>query len=822
MKKIELASTQWSLSCNKEGFAPIPAALPGDNYTALLDNGIIKDPNIGLNEDAAQWPREYDWTWKRTFQLSADVLAEKRIWLNIDSLDTVGTVRINGQEAVKSEDMFLRVRKDVKEFLREGENEIEIFILAPEKYIEEAKKNFRLYIWPGPGDPSHHVSNIRHIRKVQCHGGWDWGLCIPVSGVNGDISLGASDGARLEHLHTEQVLQDNKAKLTVIAEIDSICALEKEIVWTFNGETKRVNASLVPGKNTVTAEFLVENPALWYPNGYGEQALYPLVTEFDGIVKTKRIGFRTVENIRQPDSKGGTSFFFRVNGIDIFAKGANWIPLDSRPQTFSRERYEQYVRDSVEVGMNMIRVWGGGYYENEDFYDLCDEYGLLVWQDFMFACAVYRDDRPFLELISQEGEYQIKRLKDHPSIALWCGDNECAGYHFWLLEDHKLIPWVIAHDRVNRTMGEQVYQHDRSRLYWPSSPAAIPEDASDAEKEEKGDIHYWDVWHGGKGFDAYQKILPRFCSEFGYQSFPCQDTVDRFLDGIPHRNVTAPTMEFHQRNGSGNSKIVEMFTRYFRQPEGFENFIYLSQVQQSVAMKTGIEYWRSCKPICMGTLYWQLNDNWPVASWSSIDYYGNWKQMHYHARHFFAPVIVTGFLNQDKRLEVRAVSDVNAPFNGKAKLELFDFSGNLLQTKELNVELNAMEAKAILCCEVKEFTADPAAAFLHVTITGTADGREYANENDIFFTEYKKCELEDGAITAKIISANEIELSASKPAFFVFAEFRGTRTIFSDNSVTLLPGRPRRITFRQDAPQDIAALEQSLEVRDLYRSYNRI
>ncbi len=813
MTKINLAGT-WTLSCDKPDFQAVPAQIPGENCSALIEAELVPDPYVGLQENDLQWVRNYDWTWTRSFEVSADFLKQKRIWLNINSLDTVGEIRINGKTIRHSRNMFCRIRHDVKDLLQEGKNTIEVIISAVEKYTsKEAEKltlpiGSKLNFW-------RKMANINLVRKVQCHGGWDWCPCIPVSGIYGDIYLECSNGVRIEHVYTEQQHSENSCELKVFAEIDSGFAGMQEVSFTFDGKKTIVAAELKPGSNLVQTSFEIRNPRLWYPAGYGEQPLYDLSVEADSCLVKKKIGLRDLKTISRQDEHG-VSLYFEVNGIPVFAKGADWIPMDARPQTYSRERYDRLLSDAVAANMNTLRVWGGGQYENEDFYELCDEKGILLWHDCMFACAHYPSNDDFLSLVREELDYQIKRLRDHACIALWCGDNECGG--FLRCVGVKELPWIMNYDRFNQAVGKAVKAADPTRIFWRTSPCNSLDDASGWDDDSKGDMHFWKVWHNGAPFEAYYDIAPRFCSEFGFQAFPSQNTVDFFTQG-KQRNVTSPVMEHHQRNAGGNSKIVEMFTRYFRLPATFEDFIYLSQVQQAVAIKTGVEYWRSLKPVCMGTIYWQLNDNWPVASWSSLDYFGNWKQLHYHAKRFYAPVMATAIRKTPETVEVRIVNDLGARVTGDLRLSLYKVSGELVSQRIITVEVAEYSAAVSATIPLAELTSTPAEEFLYLEF----DNGEISFANECFLARYKSYQLPQPVIRHKLYcdehGKKHLELSTNVPAFYVFAEIKGFRAVFSDNSFTLLPGKARDLIISTDADISLDELEKSLTIRHLRGSY---
>ena len=818
MSKINLSGI-WTLTCDKEGFSPLPAQLPGENCSALIDAGVVPDPYIGLQENDLQWVREHDWTWRRDFEVTAEFLKQKRIWLAVDSLDTVGEVRINGKTAVRSCNMFRRIREDVKDLLQVGVNTVEVIVTAVEKYTSaEAEKltiplGSKLNFW-------RKMPNLNLVRKIQCQGGWDWGPCIPVSGVYGEIALHGSGGVRLEQVYTEQTHAPGECVLLVTAEVDSDGDKVQELRFAFDGAEKTVSAQLHKGLNTVEAEFTVKNPKLWYPAGYGAQPLYELTVAADSCIVRKKVGLRELKTVTHPDEHG-ICLYFEVNGIPVFAKGADWIPMDARPQTYTRERYDQLLSDAVAANMNTLRVWGGGLYEHEDFYELCDEKGLLLWHDCMFACAHYPSHDDFLDLVRAELNDQIKRLRDHACIALWCGDNECGSFLRWV--GQKELPWIMNYDRFNQAVGRAVKAADPTRTFWRTSPCNSLDDASGWDDDSKGDMHYWKVWHSGAPFEAYYDITPRFCSEFGFQAFPSQNTVDIFTQG-KQRNVTSPVMEHHQRNEGGNSKIVEMFTRYFRLPATFEDFIYLSQVQQAVAMKTGVEFWRTLKPVCMGTIYWQLNDNWPVASWSSLDYFGNWKQLHYHAKRFYASVLAAAVRKTPDTVELRMVNDRLEAVRGTLRLEVRKVTGEVVSERSLPVELGANSAALLQTLPVAELSEAPREEFLVLEFQGECGGAEVHCDNECFLAKYKQYQLPEPVIRRRLFrdaAGNlHLELAADKPAFYVFAEFKGIRATFSDNSFTLLPDKPRDLTFRTDGAVSPETLEEVLTVRHLRGSYS--
>ena len=616
--------------------AEVPCPLPGDAITALAAAGAIPEPYRGRNEYECRWVAERDWEMRRTFDPP-----EGTGWvLEADGLDTVAEVAINGEPVLKADNAFRRWRVPLRDDLfRSGGNEV---VIRFPSALAEADRRQASQPFPVPyHEGNSPLANGNMLRKPQCDFGWDWNAALAPFGLWGKLrliraphALPAAVAVRQEHGAGRVTLQ-----VTVSAERTAEGTDPVPFSAAFAGETREGVLEHGAG-DRATVRFTVEEPALWWPAGWGAQPLHDLVTVVDGHEERRRIGLRTVELVSEPDA-AGRSFGLRVNRRDLFCRGANWIPADALSGRITQEGVRDLLQSAVDANMNMIRVWGGGRYEPDWFYDLCDEMGLLVWQDAMFACHLYPSEDAFLAEIWREVHGQAARLQHHACLALWCGDNELIGALTWYPESRENRDrYLVAYDRLNRTVEGAVRAGDPGANWWPSSPSPGPMSYGDAWHDDgSGDMHFWSVWHEGRDFEHYRDVAPRFCSEFGFQSYPSMDVIRRFADPADW-NIAAPVMESHQKNAGGNARIAETMFRYFRFPNTFEDFVWLSQLQQALAIKTAVTHWRSLKPHCMGALYWQLNDTWPCCSWSSLDHGGGWKLLHHFARGFYAPVTV--------------------------------------------------------------------------------------------------------------------------------------------------------------------------------------
>ncbi len=830
MHSIDL-NGQWALSPkDNKAIAPfctyflknpsIPCTLPGDIHSALLQQGLIADPYWGTNELDIQWVGQHDWLLSKTFSVTDEQLASGNAVITLTMADTIIDVMVNGKKAGSCNNQFRRFRFDLTHLLVVGENTIILnFTSAENEAIREAAK------LPYPIPYSVYPVSAKHrnlIRKTQCHSGWDWGPCIMSFGVYETIIFQFIDEGIIESVVTEtENLGDRtwKARINVI--YNSSKDQQLSSVATLGNSGQKGNIDLTTGLNKLTFTLLCKDVELWWPAGEGKQALYTLDLTIGSQSLTKRIGFRTIGvKTEEDEDKRGKSMTFSVNGRDIFAKGANWIPMDALFSRLTKGRYEQLLQACVDANMNMVRLWGGGLYEMESFYDLCDEKGLLIWHDCMFSCSMYPSNPEFLANVEAELRYQIPRLRDHASIALWCGNNEDLGAITWY-EESKNNPWryVIDYDRLNEgVVGKVIRELDPTRVWWPSSPSAGPGDYSDNwHNDNKGDMHFWSVWHEGKPFEEYYSIKPRFVSEFGYQSFPSLSTVEEYAPPMEH-NLTSEVMEHHQKNDRGNSIIIENFSRYFRFPLGFEAMLYLSQVQQAMAMKTAIEYWRTLRPHCMGTLYWQLNDNWPVASWSSIDYTGKWKLLHYSAKKFYAPTLPIAYMKEKGKVEVFVVHDKTSVLpEAEVSVKVYRFNGEKVSKKKYVLDIPPQSSTLVCSMEIEKLAIDPKEMFLSIKLE-----TDKLYIEDVFLLDRpKRCSLLDPHLELQVEKAQggfSVTVSSKAPAFQVALDAGSLKGTFSDNLFCVRPTAQKMVIFKTREKVTLKEFKECLKVFDLYGS----
>lgn len=772
----------WTVS---NGTVSVPLLVPGDVHSALLDQGEIPDPYWRDTEVSLDWVHETEWLACKSFDL--EIIPDgQRMVLSFETIDTIAEVSLNGHTLGQTASQYLRHDFDVTDAVKVGANLLTVRFFSNSTVAKQMAADSEFPIphlqW------NNRLPFYNHLRKAHCHAGWDWNIALSPFGLYGDVTLRTVSEVTLDDVMVRQTHSGTSVRLDVELHFTGHAVTTTTAQISCAGAVDTAEITVYPGDQTARLSLTIQDPELWWPVGLGAQTLYQLSITIGSETQTRPIGFRTVELITDADDVGNR-FAFRVNGTEVFMRGANWIPADALPTRATPEAVRDLLQSAVDANMNMIRVWGGGQYEPDWFYDMCSEMGLLVWHDFMFSCSLYpAHDNNWLNLVEQEAHQQIMRLSSQPCMALWCGDNEVIGALNWYPESKANRDRYLAiYARLNATLERAIDRLQPDVAFWPSSPSVGRLDFGDGwHVDTSGDMHFWDVWHSAKDFEHYRTVRPRFCSEFGFQSFPSNALIETFTTP-EDRNVSSDVMEVHQRNPGGNARIVETIQRYFRFPEKFEDMTFLSQISHSLAMKTSIEFWRANKPRCMGTLYWQLNDTWPVASWASLEYGGGWKLTHYAARRFFAPVLVTAQPDPDSGdIVLFAVNDTGAPVDLTIDCLAVPARGG---ERNLSIwKVTADPAQSIEIGRIAAGALDPQ-EFLYFTWSDAAG--QHAGDNEYLPLRPKNYDLTAPNITVTQ-TGDTITLETDVPAFFVTWKHGGS-DVWSDNGFTLLPGRPKVI-----------------------------
>ena len=815
-----------------------PAHVPGVVQTDLFKDGLIPDPFYQDNDTRLQWIGLTDWEYRTTFQVDAATLAHDHVDLVFEGLDTYADVYVNDQVALHGDNMFRRWRVSVKSLLKTGPNTLRIVFHSPiESMIPKVKA--LPYILPSVTTNNtgneENVATAPYTRKAGYQYGWDWGPRYVTEGIWQPIRVETWDALRIENFHVQQeTITKTDAAVNAEFNIEAGRSTPASLEVTYGPlagtafPAVRQSVQLVPGLNRISVPIHIANPKLWYPNGYGTQDRY----QFSAVVRTGKdiaanaalkTGLRSIE-LRREVTKTGKSFAFIVNGIPVFAKGADVIPFDSFPNRVTPEIHRQILESARDAHMNMVREWGGGYYESDDFYDICDELGILVWQEFMFGGDMVPGGADFQNSVKQEAIEQVTRLRDHPSIVLWCGNNEIeTGWVHW--GDRQIFKEsVSATDRekvwtdyvvlFHGILSGVVAQYAAPVPYWGSSPSANFENPPDSQTD--GDMHYWQVWHALAPIEMYTQQFPRFMSEYGFQSFPEMRTIRTFAKP-EDMDIRSATMQDHQKNHGGNERILSYMLRWYPEPKDFESFVYLSQVLQAEAIKVGAEHLRRQMPNTMGSLYWQLNDCWPVASWASIDYYGRWKALQYYSKRFYDDVIVSPF-RHDGKVDVYVVSDKLQPLNGTIHTRLLDFSGKVLSEKTQDVQIPAQSSAIYFTVDQKELLAhaDPTKSFLVFDLTV---GGQQVSRNLIFFDTMHNLDLPKPVkIETSLDKSNggyAVTLRSPALARSVFVSFGDLDVKTEDNYFDLLPGEAVTVKLKTPAAVTLDQLKSGIQVISL-------
>ena len=801
----------------------VPATVPGSIHTDLLAAGRIPDPFYRDNESRVQWLQDRDWVYAREFTVPAELLGRDRVLLRCEGLDTLAAIRVNGRLVGRTDNMFRTWEFDVKRLLRPGRNAIEVRFDSTVPYMARRQQRRPLPQWRGPEKP---LAGSNYLRKEQCNYGWDWGPHLVTCGLWRPIRLVAFDAARIADV---QISQDHTrpGAVGLAVRVEAEVVRREQLhalvtVWHKGRFLAEAQAPLERGCAQV--RLVVGSPRLWWPSGMGAQPLYEVKVLLRGgqwqslDTAARRIGLRTLRLVRSKDRIGET-FHFEVNGVPFFAKGANWIPADVFAARVTPELLRRLLADAAAANMNMLRVWGGGIYEEDAFYDLCDELGLCVWQDFAFACATYPSfDRAWMGSVRAEAADNVRRLRHHACLALWCGNNEIEQGLVGQRWTRSQMSWADYGKLFDRLLKHVCAELDPGRDYWPASPHSPRGDRAEANDPRWGDAHLWRVWHGREPFEWYRAQPHRFVSEFGFQSFPEPKTVRAYT--LPaDRNVTSLVMEHHQRNRVGNALIMTYMLDWFKLPGDFEMTLWLSQVLQGLGMKYAVEGWRRNMPVTMGALYWQLNDCWPVASWSSIDSAGRPKALQYLARRFYAPLLVTGVEDLAARtVAVHVTSDLAEPCAAELRWTLTDARGRALGRGRKALRAGARESRLVATLDLAR-PVEAAGATNALLWLELWSGGRMVSENLVSFARPKHLELQEPLLKARVRpvrgGAYEVTLKARRPALWAWLELAATDARLSDNFFHVRPGRPVKVRVTPAAPLSLAELKRQLRVRSL-------
>lgn len=794
-----------------------PATVPGVVHTDLLQNKIIEDPFFRLNERGLQWIDKEDWVYETCFTLAADMMRKENMELVFEGLDTYADVYLNDECILKANNMFRRWSIPVRQYIREENNILKVYFHSPVK-IDVPKWDALPYQYPASNDQSENGGLFNKkisifARKAGYHYGWDWGPRLVTSGIWRPVYIRAWSDLRINDVFIEQ--KEVGAGRAVIAghvELDADKDMDGVLVTITDEATGRVlgewQADLKRGTNRVTVDFVLHKPKLWWSNGLGEPFLYRFRTDIiaGGELldsKTERVGIRSLKVVHQPD-KDGHTFYIELNGRPVFAKGANYIPLDNFLPRVTPENYKRTILDAAGVNMNMLRVWGGGIYENDVFYDLCDEHGIMIWQDFMFACSMYPAEGALLDNIHQEAVDNVKRLRNHACIALWCGNNECQdawlgwGWKREIERQNKEYAdkiWAQYRQQYHVTLPGVVREYAPGTFYWPSSPFAFEGEMSGTTD---GDRHYWSVWHGKAPISDYDSEKSRFFSEYGFQSFPEFESVKRYAPYPEDWDIRSEVMMSHQRGGDHANGLIETYLlNEYKKPRDFRAFLYMNHVLQGDAIKTAIESHRRQMPYNMGTLFWQHNACWPVASWASRDYYGRWKAQHYYVRKAYDDILISPVVEGDD-LKVYAVSDRLENTSGRLQLQVCQFDGTVVHHWGKSVGISGNDSRVCFSAPLAKLLEGANRGTVYVRVDYTdKSGRVYHNnyclgkQKDM---DYPKVDLQTEV--RSIEGGYEVTVSADKFARAVCLSVADNESVYSDNYFDVQPKSSVQVQVR--------------------------
>lgn len=815
------------------------ATVPGMVQSDLLSATLLPDPYYRDNEAKVQWVGLSDWQYETTFTVDQATLQRDHVELVFDGLDTFADVYLNGTKLTSTDNMFRRWQIPAKQALRLGTNTLEVRLYSPIKQLQPWLRK-QAYALPGEfdsafGDEPKGKQTANYIRKANYQYGWDWGPRIVTEGIWQPVHLDSWNAMRVDDFHIDQTYVTGQS-----AHINADVAIQSDVIKKIHavvdvadpdGQSvahSDTDFNVDPGNNQISIPIQIVHPKRWYPAGYGAQDMYTFklrVLDEDREIYSAQhaTGLRTVELRRDKDA-WGKSFAFVINGIPVFAKGADMIPFDSIPTRTTDAQMQHILQSARDANMNMVRVWGGGYYLPDRFYEMADRLGIMIWQDFMFGGAITPRDSAFFDNTRQEAIEQVKRLRDHPSIVLWCGNNEVqTGWESW--SDRQAFKASIsAEERESIVTGmvnlfsnvlrNVVKEYDNAVPYWASSPSTDYDGAANVLND--GDYHYWDVWSGdAKPVTEYLNVTPRFQSEYGLQSFPELRTIRAFAEP-GEMQPESTVMRAHQKydSGNGNKRLLLYITRSYGDPKDFASFVYLSQVMQATGIQLAAEHLRASRPQAMGSMYWQLNDVWPGASWSSIDYFGRWKALQFHARRFYAPLIIAALRNNGTTT-VSIVSDRTSSIDQHWRVRVMDFSGNVLDQHDQSAHVSALTSQKLAAYTDAELlkAADPLHTFV---VFELLDGDQVIARNVVFFDEPKNLQLPTPDIHSTLAASADgysLTLTAGQLARDVWVSFGDVDADVSDNAFDILPGQTVTLTVHSNVSLD--TLKRALQLQDL-------
>jgi len=781
-----------------------PASVPGTVHTDLLQNEKIKDPFFGINANDQQWIETEDWEYRCVFNISNYLLDHDHVEIWFYGVDTFAEISLNGTKILSTNNMFHPWSKDVKNLLHEGENILDVCFISPYKKGLEKYSKFP-YTLPAPNDRGEQkVSPF--CRKAAYHFGWDWAPRLCTSGFWKNIEILAFNKLKIRDYFIQQVSQTAAlAKLVCNLELEVHSAgeyifaiyVDKDLI-----SIGKLRASA--GVNKFNLPFDIYNPRLWYPRGYGKPDVYKItidIKENDFIIDTRQTttGIRKIELVRSGEP-GQEGFQIRVNGIDIYAKGANLVPLDYFLPRIKPEQYRSLIDNAISLNMNMLRLWGGGIYENDSFYNLCNAEGILIWQDFMFACIMYPSDNDFLSSIYEEVEYNIKRLRNHPSLALWCGNNEILeGFHNWGWKEElgeNADNAFLSYKKIFQELIPEILNElDGSRPYVSSSPSAFGDKAPTLTS---GDYHYWDIIKKPLPISSYEENVGRFMSEYGFKSFSELASIIKFAGD--ETNIHSEVMEAHQLWENGTELVERHVQSLYGKTDNFDDFLYFSQLTQAKAIKTAIEAHRRAKPKCSGTLFWQFNDCWPCTSWSAIDYYGNWKALMYAVKHAFADVIISPIIHHNL-LEICVVNDRKEALNIVASVKLLNFDGEIFYSKELEKKVSSSSSEKLFSVPIESMNIGKLKSKL-VILAELFSKDKRLDQSLLYLVNPSELKLKPANFTLQFVNEGNKSILYLKSTVLlkdVYLKCEGESGFFSENYFDLLAGDTKPIIYQSDS-----------------------